>query len=62
MNLLHREPACDGAAGACLCVGLDEGDLNLELLVGELEDAVFVDLIADLAEEVRNVVGSGRRA
>jgi len=62
MNLLYREAACHRAAGTGLGVGLDETNLDFELLVGQFEDAVLVDLIADLAKEVRNVIGGSRGA
>ncbi len=56
VNLSDREPPGDGAAGPLSHIGFDEGVLNLDLLVRQLEYAVLVDLIADFAEEIRDLI------
>ena len=52
LDLLDGELSCRSAAGTMRDVGLDEGVLNDDLLRREIEDAVFIDLIADLAEDI----------
>jgi hypothetical protein len=38
----------------------DEGRLDVDLFLGEIEDAIFVDLVAELGENVGDVIRRGR--
>ncbi len=53
--MLDGKLTCERVARALLDVGAYEGLLDLDLLLRQLEDAVFIDPVADLAERVRNV-------
>ncbi len=41
-------------------VSADESGLDFDLLLREVEDAVLVDLVAELGEDIRDVVGGSR--
>ena len=52
MNLFYGKLTRKRAAGSLLYVGCYERLLHFELLLRQFKDAVFVDLIPDLTEEV----------
>ena len=54
---MRGKSPCIGAAGSELYVGFDKRLLNFDLLFRKFEDAVFVDLVADLAEKVCHLRG-----
>ena len=62
MDLFDRKLSCNGTARPRFYVGDDEGLLNFDLLLREFEYAVFVDLIADLAEEVGDLTAAAPAA
>ena len=56
MNLCYGETPCNRPAGALLYIGLYEGVLNFDLFLREFGYAVFVDLIADLAKNIGDLL------
>ena len=59
--MFYGEAPCHRAVRPLFDIGLDEGLLNFELLLRQLKDAIFVDLIARPSEKIGNLVRRGRR-
>ena len=57
VDLLYRELTCGLVGRSLRDVGRDQRLLDLDLLGGKLEDALLENLVADRAEEVRDLAG-----
>jgi hypothetical protein len=62
MYLLDGQSAGNDAARTFGDVGVYEGLLNFDLFRRQFKDAIVIDLIADLTEEVGNLPGGFGRA